>query len=514
MKKKGKVWIVGAGPGDPSLLTEKAVGALSRAEVVLHDALVHPAALNHAGLADWIPVGKRGDGDSIPQAATQALMVRLARLGREVVRLKGGDPFILGRGGEEIRALERAGIPYEIVPGLSSATAVPAALGIPLTQRGVASNFAVTTGRTREGGPDDVPWELLAHAAHTLVVLMGAGRSGPIASRLLKAGKDPATPVAAIRWGTWPGELLRRTTLGKAAEALSDLTSPVVLVVGPTAALGRAVTRRSAGPLTGVRVVSTRGGGFDLHEPFARRIERAGGIVRLVGVTEQATRDRDRARLASRLRRGWGGYDWIVLTSRNAVSHLDLLVQAAGLDWRRQAHARIAAIGRQTATNVLRTFGMKPDVIPRVPRAEALLARMGAARGTRILIPRAAEARDVLPRGLRRGGARVTILPVYRTVPMAAALRNLRRIVLTADADVVLFASGSGVECSMKALGAAGRRAFRRRVLAASIGPVTSAALRTWGIRPAIQARTASMEELAAAVVRYYRKHPRAPRLR
>ena len=506
-KKPGKVWIVGAGPGAPDLLTERARQAIGSANVILYDDLVHPATLPEPHpFRVYIPVGRRA-GRSSRQESTERMMVRFARAGKKVVRLKGGDPFVFGRGGEEVETLRKAHVAYEVIPGVSSATGVPTLAGIPLTYRGVAASFAVVTGHVAEGKDDREPeWDLLAHSSDTLVIMMGMTAFPRIAARLIKAGKDPATPVAVIRWGSWPMERRWLGTLADGAAGRLPFGTPSAIVIGPVVKLARRHEATVPTPLAGVRVAVTR----ESEHNETLRAALAGNGALVSSCPAISTFWYDPTPAFRRAARNPGSYDWIVFTSANGVGSFCTLMNAVHVDARSFPHTRVAAIGRATATKLREIYDLQPDVVARDERAEGLLRALGNVRNKRFLLPQARITRGVLARGLRARGAAVTVLPVYETRVDRNGIRRLAQLLALGELDVVTFTSGSTVDFSMKALGAQGRRLFKKTVKAASIGPVTSSALRKWGIRPAIQARKASMEELAAAIVRYYRSHPHA----
>lgn len=506
----GKVWLVGAGPGDPGLITRRGAEVLGSADVVLHDALVHPAVVALAFRARTITeVGKRAGGKATPQPVINRLMVRHARAGHTVVRLKGGDPFMFGRGGEECEALAAAKVPFDVIPGISSALAGPAAAGIPLTHRNVAASVTIVTGRTSgDANRPDVDWEGLARSTDTLVIMMGTWQIAEIARRLITAGRSPSTPIAAVQWATWNRQRTVRATLATAERRFAGLTPPTVMVAGTVA--GFSGVHRSAAasrPLDGLRIAVSRaaddGGGLAL------RLEQLGAVAIPAPAIAVRGLTTTRATIAAFDR--LGTFDWIVFTSARAVAAFTSVLAARGLDARRFSRVRLAAIGAGTARALRDIAGLQVDLVPRRSVAEGLLAELGAVRGKRLLIPRALVARDVLPRELVRRGAAVTVVPLYRTDPDRAGLDRFSALVQAGGLDAAIFASGSTVDFVMRRLGADGRRRFRQRVVAASIGPVTSAALRRWGIRPAIQAKAASMESLTVAIVSYYRKHPHGP---
>ncbi len=516
MKRKrqpGKVWLVGAGPGDPGLITVRGKEVLARGEVILYDHLVHPSLIPPPSRRRLIPVGKRG-GRGFPQKSIDRLMVKYAHLGKQVVRLKGGDPFVLGRGGEEVLMLRKAGIDCEVIPGLSSATSVPTLAGIPLTHRGMSSSFTVVTGHLAENSADDEPnWDLLARGTDTLVILMGVATFQRIAERLIRAGKSGSTPVAVIRWGSWPTEQRWFGTLADSAAGRLPVKTPSIIVVGNVVALATRSALRAKLPLAGVRVAVTRE--REYPDPLMAALEAAGAYISETPVIRSRDQywwlsEQARERKYGHLRSTVPRYDWIVFTSARAVSALDELGAMLDIPRRDFLQARLAAIGPATAGDVESYFS-KPDVVSKDARQEGVVKAVGAVDGKRILFPCAVGARKTLPETLRQKGATVDVLPLYDMKPEQGGIRRLRDLVSADGVDVVTFTSGSTVRNALTAVGPSGRRKLRKRtLLAASIGPVTSAELRKSGIRPSIQAVRPSMEGLAAAIVRYYRKHPHA----
>lgn len=522
-KKPGTVWLIGAGPGAKDLVSGRADAALGSAEVILYDDLVSPALLPEPRTMSgspriFVPVGKRGSR-GFPQVSIEKLLVRFARQGKTVARLKGGDPFVLGRGGEEVDALRKARIPYEVIPGISSATGVPTLAGIPLTHRGVAASFTVVTGHLAEGADDREPeWDLLAHATDTLVIMMGVATFKRIAARLIKAGKDPETPVAVIRWGSWPMEHRQIGTLADGEAGRLPVGTPSVIVIGAVVRFAEPVDRvRKPEPHLAARIAITGGASSRSHammSDYQSLLERNFAIRRLPLIHLTPVLEFRPLRPARRMLEGIREYDWVVLTSATAVGHLESWRERYGIHRRAMLTPKFAVVGPATATALASSF-CPPDAVATNHRQEGLVEVMGDVSGKRILFPCAAGARDWLPTELRRRGATVDVLPLYRTVPDRAGLRRLSELVRADQVDVITFASGSAVRFITAALGASGRRKLaQRRILAASIGPVTSAELRKHGIRPPIEARKASMEELVSAIARYYAKHPHAPRLR
>jgi uroporphyrinogen III methyltransferase/synthase len=476
------VYLVGAGPGDPGLLTVRGAALLAEADVVVHDRLA-PApvlALARPG-AELIDVGKR-PGGPIDQEAINALLVSHGRAGRTVVRLKGGDPFVFGRGGEEAEALAHAGVPFEVVPGISSAIAAPAYAGVPVTHRGLSTSFTVVTGHSRHEADDPTDWEALARAGGTLVVLMGVAHRGEIAARLMAGGRAGTTPVMAVHWGTRPQQRTVRTTL--ASLAATDLAPPATIVIGPVAALDLSWYERR--PLFGRRVVVTRSA--SQASALSDALTELGASV-LELPTISLVEPSDGGAALRRAAASLGSYDWVVFTSVNAVQRLGALLR----DARAFGGAQVAAIGDGTAA-ALSSFGVVADLVPRSAVAESLLTGLAASgRPGRVLLVRAAVGRDVLPQGLRAAGWEVDVAEAYRTEPATVApsaraeVAACDAITFTSSSTVTNFAAAVGVECAPPAV--------------VCIGPVTAATATELGLGVTAVATTHTIAGLVEAVV-------------
>ncbi|HEU0194177.1 MAG TPA: uroporphyrinogen-III C-methyltransferase [Gaiellales bacterium] len=470
------VYLVGAGPGDPGLLTVRGRELLERCQAVVFDALADERVVALAGSADRYEAGKRAGAHAMTQAAINELLVELAGRHDCVVRLKGGDPLVFGRGGEEGLALRAAGVPFEVVPGVSSALAVPAYAGIPVTHRGAAAQFTVVTGHEDASRQDSViDWAQLAAAPGTLVFLMGVRTLAENARRLIEHGRDPQTPAAVISNGTRPSQRTVTATLDTIAEAAAGLPAPAITVVGEVAALHRELAWFETRPLFGRRIAVTRARAQ--ASGLARRLEELGAAVVQAPAIRIAELPFDRPDL--------GSFEIVCLTSANGVERL------LADDVRSLAGVRLAAVGRATA-DALRRRGLEPDVIPAAATQEGLLEALGDVAGSRVLLATAEGARDVLERGLREGGADVTVLHLYRTesepVDVEAVL----------GCDLVTFASSSTVVSVLMALPAP----MRTEVSAVSIGPVTTAALRECGVEPRVEASPHDVDGLVEAVLR------------
>ena len=468
----GRVYLVGAGPGDPGLLTLRAREILGFADVVLCDQLVGPE-IRAMVTGELIDVGKVGGGPQVPQEETERLLVELAGAGRTVVRLKGGDPFVFGRGGEEAQVCERHGIAYEVVPGVTAGIAGPAAAGIPVTQRGMALGVAFVTGRDSDGNPPDL--EALARFPGTLVFYMGVKGLPDIAAGLVAGGRPANEPCAIVERGTLPGQRVVRGTLADIADlaAREGVKAPAVTVIGAVADLDL-VTR---GPLAGRTIAVTRA--RPQASALAKRLRELGATV----VEAPAIRIEPIEAALPEI----AGFDLLCLTSPNGVRRLFELVR----DARSLAGPRIAAIGPGTAA-ALRAHGIEADVVPERSVAEGLVTALEGVEVERALIVRGEDGRDVLPDALRKRGAAVELVAVYRTVPEPLSAEQ-RAAALTAD-DLV-FASASAARAFHAA---AGTLAGPRIV---SIGPATSEAIRALGFEPALEAADHTPDGLVAALL-------------
>ena len=506
------IYLVGSGPGDPGLFTLKGLRCLQEADTVVYDRLAPESLLRHAREeADLIYVGKKpGDEQAMKQEEINVLLVDLGRAGKNVVRLKGGDPYIFGRGGEEALALIEAGIPFQVVPGVTSGIAAPAYAGIPVTHRGVSTSVAFVTGHEDPTkGRSDVDWTRLANAADTLVLYMGVGRLREISAGLVSAGRSPETPIAVIRWGTVLEQHTVSGTLENIADrvAEADLKPPAITVVGDVVALREAgldwYERR---PLFGRRVVVTRARAqagelsVELEKLGAEVLEYPTIEVRPpddFGPLDAAIRDLD-------------SFDWLVFTSVNGAGAFVERLAYHGLDPRAvPRYAKIAAIGPATARRV-REAGLRVDVVPREFRAEALIRELAAdsLSGKKVLIPRARIAREILPEKLREAGAEVVVSPAYESVPSSEGREELARRLEAGEVDCVTFTASSTVENFVGAFGEEEARRLLLGVRVACIGPITADAARGRGIRVDVEAREYTISGLVEAVADLFAAHP------
>jgi uroporphyrinogen III methyltransferase/synthase len=496
----GMVYLVGAGPGDPELLTLKGAMCLAEAEVVVYDRLVDERILQHvAASAEKIYVGKSADRHTLSQGEINQLLVDKAGEGRKVVRLKGGDPFLLGRGGEEAEALARAGIPFEVVPGVSAATAVPAYAGIPVTHRSMASSMAVITGHEDPTkGSSSIRWDKLATGVDTLVFLMGVGHLGGIAEELIANGRSATTPVAVIRNGTGPDQQTLVSTLEKVADeaATAGFTPPAVIVVGEVVGLRDGIRWFDNQPLFGRAVLVTRS--RQQASTLSRLLARHGALpvelptIQIEAISDAWKLDQSIAKLSD--------YAWLIFTSANGVDIFIDRLHRLGKDSRALNGVKLCAIGPATA-EALERHGLVADLIPPEYRAEAIadsLETEGIA-GRNILLPRAEAAPPELATRLTQLGAMVDEIAVYRTVPPHDTSHEGRRKLLAGEIDITTFTSSSTVSNLVSLLGPEWEIINRTRV--ACIGPVTADTAAELGVRVDIVASEHTIPGLVQAII-------------
>jgi len=511
----GRIYLVGAGPGDPGLLTARALELIAEAGVILYDRLIPASALDGARAdAELLFVGKQGGGESVPQDQTEQLMIDRARAGRMVVRLKGGDPFVFGRGGEEALRLREAGIYYEIVPGVTAGVAAAAYAGIPVTHRGLASAVALVTGHENPGKPQtSIDWQALAAFPGTLVFYMGVRQLPDIAESLIAAGRSSHEPVAIVERGTMPGQRTVTGTLSTIAQEAQaqQVRAPSITLVGPVATLADELSWLKPSPLSGLTVAVTRARAS--ASGLARCLQSLGArvvqapVIRTVPIADPTQPVPDLA-----------PYDLVCFTSPVGVAMLfERLMKEAHppLDARALAGARVAAIGPGTA-EALAAHGILADVLPTRAVAEGLIEALTDMTPPvkRALIARASEGRDVLPHALREQGAEVDVLALYETVAEAPPAHVLREALA---ADYITFTSASTVHFFLQATTAAAREetgsgegpsetigsgaGLSSDTRIVSIGPITSDALRAYRLRPHVEASSHDIDGLVHALV-------------
>ena len=491
----GIVYLVGAGPGDPGLMTVRSLELIVAADVIVHDRLIPREALEAASsYAELIYVGKEPGAASVPQEGIADLLIDRARRGKLVVRLKGGDPFVFGRGGEEAEALAEAGIPFEVVPGVTAGVAAPAYAGIPVTHRDDASAVAFVTGHEDpEKGEDALDYEALGRFPGTLVFYMGVKALPRIAERLIAAGRDPAEPAAVVARGTLPDQRTVLSTLEGIAQAASeaDVQAPAVTVVGPVAARRERIAWLEGRPLHGKRVVVTRARAQ--ASELARRLAALGAEpVELPEIRIEPRLDTDEVRRAVE---SLHAYALVCLTSPNGVNLLFEAMAAQGRDARALANASVAAIGAGTEA-ALASHSVIADIVPERFVGEQLVEALTQLelQGKPVLIARAAEARELLPEALRKRGAEVDVVTLYETVPEDPDPEAIER---AREADFVTFTSSSTVRNFVQATGDGVPKGAR----VISIGPVTSAAAREAGLKVDIEAERHDIDGLVEALL-------------
>jgi uroporphyrinogen III methyltransferase / synthase len=502
---KGMVYLVGAGPGDPGLLTLKAKRCIENADVIIYDNLANRIFLDYAKEnAERIYVGKEGGKHTLSQDKINDLIVHKAEQGLTVVRLKGGDPFVFGRGGEEAQVLVQAGVPFEVIPGVTSAIAVPAYAGIPLTHREHTSTVAFITGHedpTKESS--DIAWDKLATGAGTLVFLMGVGNLEKIALRLMEHGRAPETPVAVIRKGTVPEQRTVTGSLSDIAQIAEQekIKAPAVIVVGDVVRLRSELNWFEEKPLFGKRIIVTRAreqaseflsalsemGAECLEFPTIKVIppESWEGLDRGIGNTET--------------------YHWLILTSVNGVKYFFDRLETLGRDVRDLKGVKIGAIGPATAEAV-KSKGLRIDLIPEEYRAESVVEafRKEGIQGKRILLPRALEAREVLPQELLKLGAVVDVVEAYRTVKPEEDREAVMALLRQGDIHMVTFTSSSTVSNFMDMFQGVPVLEWMEKTAVACIGPVTAKRAEDQGLKVSLVAPEYTIPSFTQAIVAFF----------
>ena len=500
---KGKVCLVGAGPGDPQLITVKGLKRIGEADVIVYDRLVNDRLLEAAHpQVEKIYVGKSPTGHMMSQVEINDLLVSKAKEGKVVVRLKGGDPFVFGRGGEEAEALAAQGIPFEIVPGVTSAMAVPAYAGIPVTHRGLASSMAIVTGHEDPvKGASSIAWEKLATCSDTLVFLMGMEHLPQIVEQLLANGRPPTTPVALIRDGTGPRQQTIVATLADIAAqaAENNFTPPAVVVVGDVVSLRDKLRWFDNQPIFGKRVLVTRSRhqASKLSELLAQQ---GAEPIEMPTIAIEAMPDYQEL---DRALAGLSHYAWVIFTSVNGVdAFLDRLLKQ-GLDARELRGIEICAIGPATAKS-LAQHGLVADYMPKEYISESIIEGFADKDipSKRILLPRAEEARPQLVEGLKRLGALVDEISVYRTVQPSEALSRGKQMLIDGEIDITTFTSSSTVRNFVSLLGRDWQSVSNTTV--ACIGPITAAAATDLGLTVDVVAREHTIPGLVQAIVERY----------
>jgi len=502
--QRGKVYLVGAGPGDPALVTLKAVERIRNAEVIIYDYLANEKLLDFAPPeAERIYVGKKAGDHAMSQEQINGLLVDKGRKS-VVVRLKGGDPFIFGRGGEEALALEGAGVEFEIIPGVTSAIAVPAYAGIPLTHRGLSSSVAFITGHEMAGKESSaIHWDRLATGVGTLVFLMGVKNLAHIASQLVAHGRAEETPAAVIRWGTTAEQQTVTGTLGNIGRIVevAGIKPPAIIVVGEVVGLRQQLNWFEDRPLFGKKVVVTRA--REQASDFRLLLEEKGAqclefpTIEVVPPTDWAPLDRAINRLKD--------YDWVVFTSVNGVRFFFHRLEQQGEDVRALRGLRIGAIGPKTAAAVAER-GLQLDLVPSEYRAEAVIDALGReeVRGKKFLLPRAAKAREILPEKLNEMGARVDVVSAYETIRPPGKGEEVRRLLQKGDIACVTFTSSSTVENFAAMFPDEDLVSLVGHATVACIGPITAETAHRHHLEVKVMPAEYTIEALADEIVEHF----------
>ncbi len=504
--KKGKVYLVGAGPGDPGLLTLRAKELLSRADAVVYDALIHPRILNFISpRAQKIFRGHRAKKGALSQAQINQRLIRLARDGKQTVRLKGGDPFVFGRGAEEILALVKAKIPFEVVPGVSSAIAVPAYAGIPVTHRESNSSLTLVTGHeTDDKVSSQVNWKNLAQNSGTLVFLMGLHTLKNVTEKLIAGGKNAKTPAAVIQQGTTPRQKTVVGTLDTIFQLVqkAKLSAPAILVVGDVVKLRSKVYWLGQKPLYSLRILITR---TRSQSSYLTELMTEEG-AEIIEIPTIEIHPLPVEKKAGEWLRRVSDYDWIIFVSANAVeifmerlkqfhkSHLDI-------------GAKIACVGESTAKTLL-GYGLKADLVPQDYKQEGLVEAFGkqAVKGQSFLFPCAKEGRDVLEKFLRRKGAKVDLWTIYENKTPAGTREKLLSLFKDrGGVDILTFASSSSVDNFYKLFNAAQRRQWLK-IPVAVIGPITAASVKKWGGKVVVMPKKYTMQDLIKGLIQWSKR--------
>jgi len=502
---RGKVYLVGAGPGDPELISVKGVRCIAEADVLIYDYLAAEALLEHARTeCRRIYVGKKGGDHTLPQEAINRLIVQHAGAGRVVTRLKGGDPFIFGRGGEEAEAVVAAGIDFEVVPGITSGIAAAAYAGIPLTHRQFTSSVAFITGHedpTKAGS--DIDWASLAKGIGTLVFYMGVKNLPFIVERLKAHGRPGDTPTALVRWGTTARQKTVTGTLDTIVEQVTraGMKAPAITIVGQVVALRDSLRWFDHKPILGKRIIVTRARAQ--ASDLVRRLTQLGAECIQCPTIEVAPPESWQALddAIARLK----DFDWIAFTSVNGVQFFFERLFANRLDTRALGHLRTAAIGPATA-QAMRRFGLQADILPETYQAESVVEAFSQypMHGRSVLLPRAAQAREILPEELRRKGATVEEVAAYRTVAPAGKFDTVIENLNTGAIDVVTFTSSSTVRNFVALLPTDRAASIIGKAVVACIGPITADTARAMGLRVDVVAEAFTIEGLCAAISQFY----------
>ena len=501
----GTVYLVGAGPGDPGLITVRGRELLVDAEVLVYDYLANPSLVALCPPScERIYVGKRGGDHTMAQGEINALLVSLAQDGKSVVRLKGGDPFVFGRGGEEALELAENGVEFEVIPGITSGVAAPAYAGIPLTHRGLAASALLVTGHEAAGKKEsDVDWAAIAGSKTSVAFYMGVKNLGRITERLIEHGRSPDTPTALIRWGTLP----RQETLSGSLSDIAELAkkrgfeAPAICIVGEVAGLRKELRWFDKRPLFGKRIVVTRS--RSNRSSLSDGLRKAGAdVVELPTVSTEKEHD---PTLSADLAAG-RRFDWYVFTSQNGVTGFFEHLDESGKDSRFLAGARIACIGTATA-HALHAHGLRADMVPARQTSDGLIDCFDGLGedlgGATICFPCSHIAKDTIPSELAKRGAEVSRYPVYRTVSPGYTAAEIEAV-FDPTPDLVTFTSSSTVNNLVSVLNETGSEDVVGRIVGAVIGPSTAATAREHAIEIGCESANPDIASLIQSILEYF----------
>lgn len=513
---KGKVYLIGAGPGDPGLITVKAVECIKEADVVVYDYLANKKFLDYAReKAEIIYVGKIGGAHTLPQDKINELIIEKAKKGKIIARLKGGDPFIFGRGGEEAEEIVAAGIDFEVIPGVTAGVAAAAYAGIPLTHRDFTTTVAFITGHEDPTKDEsNIYWDKISTGIGTLVFYMGIGNLEPNMKKLMENGRSPDTPVALIRWGTTSQQETLVGNINNIAEKAkaANFKAPAITVVGGVVSLRNKLRWFDERPLFGKKIIVTRS--REQASDFSSLLEKYGAepiefpTIETVAPKDWKEVDRAIKNLSKPVPAGSKqGYDWAIFTSVNGVKYFVERLKKHGKDIRELKGINICAIGPATA-KAIEDLGIRVDLVPKEYRAEAIIEGLGKnkIKGRRFLLPRALKAREVLPEEIKRLGGKVDVVSAYRTIKPKEKTDDIRKMFQEKKFDVVTFTSSSTVENFVSMFKKGETAGLLQDVAVASIGPITRDTASTLGIKTNIMPEKYTIPALTEAIVQYFKK--------
>jgi uroporphyrinogen III methyltransferase/synthase len=510
LKATGKVFLIGAGPGHPKLITLRAIECIRDADVIVYDYLANQKFLQYAKKGcETIYAGKSGVHHTLHQDDINRILVGKAREGKKVARLKGGDPLIYGRGGEEAEDLVNAGIDFEIVPGIPAATAAAAYAGIPLTHRHLSSTVAFVTGHegAEKTGPA-VDWEKISTGVGTLVIYMGIGNLKANAQKLMHHGRPPETPVALVRWGTTPEQAVLTGTLANIYDEARrvDFNAPAIMIVGECVSLRQKLHWVGKLPLFGKRIALTRE--RENAGLFSKQLERFGAVIYYLPAINIVPPENFEA--MDRSIKNIHTFDWLIFTSANAVrGFLDRMI-AQGRDVRDLKGVRICTVGTSTARK-LQTWGIRADLIPDKFTGEGVieaLEKETKLQGKRFLLPRAEKAREIIPESLAQAGAKVTVATAYRNLPPEIDPEALQEILINRKADLIVFTSPSNVKNFIRSVEKEGLQDAVSKIKVVCIGPVTAKTARKAGLQVVIEPEESTLEAVSRSILNYFGTEP------